>query len=106
MFIEDKHHIGDLDLLHNESNKGENRSNIITFSVMLAIVCISAVFCCYLNYGFNIELSKKVFYMFLIAFVGDLLLFRPLLILLLTLIKFLISKCKCYKKIPTTTKLK
>lgn len=50
IFIEDKHHIGDLDLLHNEAGKGENSSNMLTFTVMFAIIGLGSVFCCYLNY--------------------------------------------------------
>lgn len=68
---------------------------------MFAIVCISVVFCCYLNYGFKTELAKKVFYMFLIAIAGDIFIFRPLILLLFTLLTFLISKCKGYKPIKT-----
>ena len=50
LLIEDKHHIGDIDLLHNEATKGENSSNIITFMTIFGIICVGAVFCCYLNY--------------------------------------------------------
>jgi hypothetical protein len=99
LFIEDKHHIGDLDLLNNEANKGENSSNVITFTVMFLVICISAVVCCYLNYTFTSILSKNVFYMFLIAFVGDLLGFRVVLLFLYSLFKFLIYCCMGYKRL-------
>jgi len=99
LFIEDKHHIGDLDLLENEATKGENSSNMIAFTIMFVIIGAGSVFCCYLNYYLDSALSKYVFYMFLIAFVGDILLIRILLILLLTLIKLLISCCKGYKRL-------
>jgi hypothetical protein len=71
LFIEDKHHIGDVDMLQNEATKGENNSNVLTFTVMFAIMCLSAVFCCYLNYNFPATLSRNVFYMFLITFFAD-----------------------------------
>ena len=71
VYIEDKHHIGDLDLLHNEANKGENHSNVITFTVMFMIMCVATVFCCYLNYSFPFTLSKNVFIMSAIAYAGD-----------------------------------
>lgn len=101
LFIEDKHHIGDLDLLNNEAGKGENKSNVLTFTVMFAIICISTVVCCYLNYTFSATLSKNVFYMFLIAFVADLLGFRVVLLFLYSLFKFLIYCCIGYKRLKS-----
>jgi len=53
VFVEDKHAIGDMDLLYNEAEKGENKSNLYTFVVMFMIIALSAMFCCYLNYTFS-----------------------------------------------------
>jgi hypothetical protein len=50
IFIEDKHAIGDTELLDNEALKGENKSNVTTFAILfMAITCGMAI-CCYLNY--------------------------------------------------------
>ena len=57
LFIEDKHAIGDLDLLDNEAFKGENHSFITTFIVLFLIIACSSAICCYLNYTFSRALS-------------------------------------------------
>jgi hypothetical protein len=85
--------------LNNEAGKGENTSNVITFTVMFGIICISTVVCCYLNYTFSATLSKNVFYMFLIAFVGDLILVRVVLLFLYSLLKTLVYCCMGYKRL-------
>jgi heme/copper-type cytochrome/quinol oxidase subunit 4 len=105
LYIEDKHHIGDLDLLHNEAEKGENKSNVITFTVMFAIMCIATVFCCYLNYNFPSKLSKDVFIVFAIAFISDQLITRTLLLFLYSLIKTIVCCAKGYKRLEKSKKL-
>ncbi len=102
VFIEDKHHIGDLDLLNNEAGKGENKSNIVTFTIMFAIIGVSTVFCCYLNYNFPALLSKNVFIMFLIAFVADLLVLRVFILFIYALLKCCLSTMSGYKKLKPT----
>jgi hypothetical protein len=52
IFVEDKHAMGDMDLLENEALKGENKSNLTTFVVLFVIIAIASAFCCYLNYTF------------------------------------------------------
>jgi hypothetical protein len=97
--MEDNHAIGDMDLLNNEALKGENRSNVLTFIITFAILGVSAIICCYLNYTFSATLSKYIFIMFAIAFAVDTLVFRNLWIALLTLIKFITASAKGYKAI-------
>ena len=99
VFVEDKHAIGDMDLLYNEAEKGENKSNLYTFIALFMIISLSACFCCYLNYTFADTLSRAVFYMFVSAFVGDILVTRPLLLMLLALLKYLDAKKKGYRKL-------
>lgn len=86
-------------MLDNEATKGENKSNVLTFTIMFAILCVSTVFCCYLNYHFSAILSKKAFYMFLIAFGADTLVLRPILLFLYSLLKTCFSKLKGYKSL-------
>ena len=57
IFVEDKHAMGDLDLLENEAFKGENKSNVVTFSVLFVIIAIASAVCCYLNYTFQTTLA-------------------------------------------------
>lgn len=52
IFVEDKHAIGDMDLLYNEAEKLENQSNISTFITLFIILAAAAAVCCYLNYTF------------------------------------------------------
>lgn len=66
---------------------------------MFVVLSGSAIICCYLNYQFAENLSIKVFYMFGAAFVVDMLIFRLLLLLIMTLIKFCCACGKGYKKI-------
>lgn len=66
---------------------------------MFGIICISTVVCCYLNYTFSATLSKNVFYMFLIAFVGDLIVVRVVLLFLYSLLKTLVYCCMGYKRL-------
>lgn len=93
IFIEDKHAIGDLDLLNNEATKGENHSSTLTFMVMFSIILVSVAICCYLNYNFPPLLSKNVFYMFAGAIVGDILGFRIFFLLMMSIIKYLSALC-------------
>lgn len=99
VFVEDKHAMGDMDLLYNEAEKGENKSNLYTFIALFMILALSACFCCYLNYTFAETLSRAVFYMFVGAFVGDILVTRPLLLMLAALFKYLDAKKKGYRKL-------
>lgn len=57
VFVEDKHAIGDVELLENEAVKGENRSNVTTFVVLFIVISVSSAICCYLNYTFAAILS-------------------------------------------------
>jgi hypothetical protein len=49
--------MGDLDLLENEALKGENKSSVITFSVLFVIIACASGVCCYLNYSFSSTLA-------------------------------------------------
>lgn len=99
VFVEDRHAIGDMDLLYNEAEKGENKSNLYTFIVLFMIISLSACFCCYLNYTFAETLSRAVFYMFVGAFVGDILITRPLILMLIAMLKYLEALKKGYRKL-------
>ena len=57
IFIEDKHAIGDTELLENEANKGENRSNVTSFIILFVIIAVASAVCCYLNYTFSKTLA-------------------------------------------------
>ena len=103
IFIEDKHAIGDLDLLENEALKGENQSNVITFAVLFVIIAIASGICCYLNYTFSTALAKYVFYMFIASFFGDIIISRPLALMILALFKYCKAKKKGYTKIEYKT---
>ena len=50
IFIEDRHAIGDMDLLNNEAMKGENSSNNTTFVILLLVISCASAICFYLNY--------------------------------------------------------
>lgn len=52
IFVEDKHAMGDMDLLENEAFKGENKSNVLTFGALFTIIAVASAVCCYLNYTF------------------------------------------------------
>lgn len=98
MYVEDKHAMGDMDLLYNEADKGDNKSNLITFVVMFIIIALSAMICCYLNYSFSSLLAEYVFYMFIGSLLGDVLVCRPALLMLFALLRFISAKRMGYKK--------
>jgi hypothetical protein len=100
IFVEDKHAIGDEELLVNEAFKGENKSNITTFVSLFIIIASASAVCCYLNYSFPKILATYVFYMFVGSFLGDLLVTRVLMLMLLALIKVCRGKAQGYKPIP------
>ena len=104
LFIEDKHHIGDQDLLDNEATKGENKSNMITFTVMFIIIAAGSVFCCYLNYYLDPVLSENVFFMFLVSFAGDIFGIRIVLLFLLSILKICCNCCQGYKRLKLDQK--
>lgn len=99
IFIEDKEAIGDEELLNNEASKGENGSNVTTFIVLFVVIAVAAAVCCYLNYTFADILAQYVFYMFVGSFLGDILVSRPIILLLMSLLKFCSAKKKGYSKI-------
>jgi hypothetical protein len=99
VFIEDKHNIGDEEMLNNEGTKGENQTNVMTFMVMFLLIACSAAVCCYLNYQFDTLLAKYVFYMFVGAFLGDILVFRMVLVLLATVFTYFKGKKSGYTKV-------
>jgi hypothetical protein len=86
-----------MDLLYNEAEKGENKSNLYTFIVLFIIIALAAMFCCYLNYTFHSKLAEAVFYMFIGSFFGDILVMRPALLMLIALFKFCDAKRKGYR---------
>jgi len=57
VYIEDKHAIGDLDLLNNEATKGENTQNICTYIFLFGIILVAVCISCYLNYYFPSTLA-------------------------------------------------
>lgn len=88
-----------MDLLENEALKGENQSNLYTFVTLFIIIALAAAICCYLNYQFPSSLAQNVFYMFIGAFIGDLILSRILMILTMALVHYNEGKLKGYRKI-------
>jgi c-di-AMP phosphodiesterase-like protein len=88
-----------MDLLENEAFKGENKSNLTTFVVLFVIIAIAAAFCCYLNYTFQTLLAQAVFIMFICSFFGDIIVSRPILILLIALFKYCKFKRRGYEKV-------
>lgn len=104
IFIEDKHALGDMALLENEAGKSENATTMTSFIVIFIITAIAAAMCCYFNYTFESELAQAVFFMFLGSFFGEMLLFRTLLILLMSLIKYCKGKCDGYEYIDFKNK--
>lgn len=99
IFIEDRHAIGDMDLLNNEAMKGENKSNISTFVVLFLVIACASAICCYLNYQFPSLLAQYVFYMFIGAWVGDIIVTRVIILAIMSLFKLCKGKIKGYKKI-------
>lgn len=99
IFVEDRHAMGDMDLLENEALKGENKSNVMTFGILFAIIAIASGVCCYLNYTFSSALAQYVFIMFIISFFGDLIISRPIILMLIAAAKFCKAKSNGYKKI-------
>ena len=95
-FIEDKHAIGERELLSNEALKGENKANVLTFGIIFIIIAVACITCCYLNYTFPALLSKYIFFMSIGAFFVDMFGFRMLTILLMSAVKYLSSKKKGY----------
>ena len=87
-----------MDLLYNEAEKGENKSNLYTFIIMFIIIALSAMFCCYLNYTFQAALAEAVFYMFIGSFFGDIIIVRPAILMLFALLKYCKAKKEGYKK--------
>lgn len=71
--------------------------------VMFLIVACSAAVCCYLNYQFDKLLAKYVFYMFVGAFFGDILVFRVLLVLIASSLTYCKGKRNGFTKIDYRT---
>ena len=82
-----------MDLLDNEGVKNENHGTVVTFIVLFMIIAVACIFSCYLNYTFSSTLARDVFYMFIGSFLADLLVFRVIIALLLSLIAY----CKAKK---------
>jgi hypothetical protein len=98
------HAKGDEDMIDSEASKGENKANLTSFIASFLILSVLSLFCCYLNYTFDSNLSKHVFLMFVTAWILDQLLFRMLYIIILTLLKLCQGKRKGYKPIKTKTR--
>lgn len=94
IYVEDKYALGDLDLLENEALKGENQSNVMTFTVLFIIIACASGVCCYLNYSFTSLLAQYVFYMFVGGFLGDIIAARPIILMIYALFRF----CKAFKR--------
>jgi hypothetical protein len=86
-------------LLENEALKGENSSNVMTFSVLFIIVACASGVCCYLNYSFPATLAQYVFYMFVGSFVGDVIVSRPIILMIFALIRYCRAYSKGYRKV-------
>ena len=99
IYIEDKHAIGDLDLLDNEAQKDENQQTVTFFIILFMIASMAAIVCCYLNYTFSQELSQNVFIVFGAALLCEIILVRNIMILILSLIKYFKACCKGYRYI-------
>lgn len=95
--------MGDLDLLENEALKGENSSNVITFCVLFVIIAVASGVCCYLNYTFQTALAQYVFYMFIASFIGDILVSRPIILMIAALFSYCKAAKKGYKKVEYKT---
>jgi hypothetical protein len=95
--------MGDMDLLENEAIKGENKSNITTFGVLFVIIAVASAVCCYLNYTFASTLAQAVFYMFICSFFADIIVFRPLFLILLSLFRFCRGKRQGYTPVAHKT---
>ncbi len=96
IYIEDKHALGDLDLLENEAGKDENTQTVAFFVVLFMIASMSAIVCSYLNYTFDPDLATRVFGIFAAALLCELLIVRPLLILALSIWKYCQARRKGY----------
>lgn len=71
----------------------------MTFLVMFLIISCSAAVCCYLNYQFDTLLAKYVFYMFIGAFFGDIVICRMVIILIASLLTYFKGKKVGYTQI-------
>ena len=103
IYVEDKHAIGDLDLLENEAMKGENQSNIMTFTVLFIIISCASGVCCYLNYSFSSTLALYVFFMFVGGFLGDIIIARPIMLMIYALFRFCNAFKNGYRKVDYKT---
>jgi len=99
IFVEDKHAMGDLDLLENEGGKTETKSTTYVFIALFIIISAAAVMCCYLNYTLSTTLAKDVFFMFLGALLIEMLILRMLVILVMALLKYCKGMVNGYEKI-------
>lgn len=99
IFVEDQHALGDVDMLGNEAEKGENTSNLLTYGALFLIIAVAAGICCYFNYTFPATLAKAVFWMFLGSFLGDIVVTRPLLLMLLACLKFSRARKQGYDQV-------
>ena len=71
----------------------------MTFFILFVIIAAASGVCCYLNYTFSTALAQYVFYMFIASFFGDIIVSRPLLLMLYALLRFCKAKKRGYTKI-------
>jgi hypothetical protein len=99
LFVEDQHAMGDLDMLESEAVKKENITNIITFISAFTLISLITIMCCYFNYKFSTAVAQRVFFIYVVAWLLDFLLFRLLMILFMAMIRFCKARKQGYEKI-------
>lgn len=87
-------------MLENEAGKKENLTNLVTFIAAFTLISIATIMCCYFNYKFSTEVASKVFWLFVLAWFLDMLVFRLIFILIMALLHFCRGKKKGYANLP------
>ena len=97
--VVDTQFVGDEELMQRESEKVENLQNVGTFLVIMALATFATAVCCYLVFNFEAHLALAIFLMTFVSVTFDLLLFRNLIVFIITLCKYRRGKRHGYEYI-------
>ena len=86
-------------MLENEAGKKENLTNLFTFVAAFTLLSIATIMCCYFNYKFAKTVARDVFWLFVLAWLLDMLFFRIIFILIMALFRMCNGKKMGYEAI-------
>jgi hypothetical protein len=94
-----KHFMGDIALINSQARNTDNNNTLIVLLCALCVTVFSMAICTYTTYTLKSEMAQNIFIILIVGVFLDVMLFRNIAVLLISLEKYRRGKAAGYKKL-------